>query len=180
MEKPAWLVDIEKDWGSRLLAVRPSAGDDWELTCSSDNFRSLLVALKSATVPFEHLADLTAYDASPSSPRFHVVYELISMGLGKRCRVLVPLKDDANPRVTSVVDLWPGANWLEREVYDMYGIHFDGHPDMRRILMPATFVGYPLRKDFVVDYRQSFPNDVQDEDVFNPFGNNIVAGEKNS
>ncbi|MBP7845284.1 MAG: NADH-quinone oxidoreductase subunit C [Proteobacteria bacterium] len=174
MEKPQWLNDIELEWGTKLLSVSKSSTNDWEIKCSPDNFRSLLVALRGASNSFDHLADLTAYDDHPSRPRFFMVYELIAMSLGQRCRVLVPLKDDAAPSITSIVDLWAGANWLEREVFDMYGISFEGHPDLRRILMPTSFQGHPLRKDFVVDYRQNFPHQNSSEEVFSPFSNNFV------
>jgi NADH-quinone oxidoreductase subunit C len=96
------------------------------------------------------------------------------MTLGKRCRVVVFAKDDSSPRLTSVIDLWPGANWLERETYDMFGIIFEGHPDLRRILLPPSFNGFPLRKDFVVDYRQDFSND-KNESIFDPFGNTVLG-----
>jgi len=78
------------------------------------------------------------------------------------------------PSIATVSDLWLGANWLERETYDLLGIQFQGHPDQRRILLPPSFHGHPLRKDFVVDYRQKFPEAVGENETFDPFGNNIV------
>ena len=83
MEKPQWLNEIELEWGTKLLSVSKSAANDWEIKCSPDNFRSLLVALRGASNPFDHLADLTAYDDHPSCPRFFMVYELIAMSLGR-------------------------------------------------------------------------------------------------
>ena len=97
---------------------------------------------------FDLLADLTALDWLPTErePRFQVVYHLYSIPNNQRIRLKIDI--DEEPAVaSSVVDVWPTANWLEREVYDMFGIRFDGHPDLRRILMPDDWLTYPLRKD---------------------------------
>jgi len=80
--------------------------------------------------------------------RFAVVAHLLSIKNNQRCRVRVFAEDDAYPVVKSVVDIWNGVNWFEREAFDLYGIHFDGHPDLRRILTDYGFVGHPFRKDF--------------------------------
>jgi len=88
--------------------------------------------------------------------------------------VIVPLEEVIQPKVQSICDLWLGANWLEREVFDMYGIQFEGHPDQRRILLPEVFVGYPLRKDFVADYRQEYTGSSASDQVFDPFGNTVM------
>ncbi len=83
-----------------------------------------------------------------SGPRFGVVYQLLSVRHNRRIRVKVLCADDAMPVVDSVVEVWVSANWYEREVFDLFGILFDGHPDLRRILTDYGFVGYPFRKDF--------------------------------
>ncbi len=160
-----------------LLSFRESAPGEPEYTVKAEAILEVLSKLKAESGGgFEHLADLTAYDAKPAQPRYHVVYELISMVQKKRCAVIAPLKDD-KPTIATATQLWSGANWLEREVYDMYGISFEGHPDLRRILLPPSFQGYPLRKDFVVDYRQNFPKVESDSGIFDPFGNTIVKTE---
>ena len=82
------------------------------------------------------------------TPRFAAVYQLQSLPFNRRMRLVVPLPGGDNPAVSSVVDVWPTANWLEREVYDLMGIRFQGHPDLRRILMPYDWQGHPLRKDY--------------------------------
>ncbi|MDP4836071.1 MAG: NADH-quinone oxidoreductase subunit C, partial [Burkholderiales bacterium] len=82
------------------------------------------------------------------SSRFAVVYHLLSIDLNHRVRVRVFCDDDEQPAVSSVVDIWPSANWFEREAFDLFGIVFDGHPDLRRLLTDYGFVGHPLRKDF--------------------------------
>lgn len=99
-----------------------------------------------AGMRFKQLTDLTAIDHPERIQRFDVVYQLLSFELNHRIRVKVRLKD--GERVSSVVKVFPVANWLEREVFDLFGIEFIGHPDMRRILTDYNFEGHPLRKDF--------------------------------
>jgi NADH-quinone oxidoreductase subunit C len=89
----------------------------------------------------------------PPSCRFVVVYHFFSHPLKHRLRVEVPL-EEADAEVDSLASLWPGADWLEREVWDMFGIRFRGHPNLKRILMYDEFVGHPLRKDYPVNHRQ--------------------------
>ena len=96
------------------------------------------------------LADITAVDWWPREPRFEVVYQLASGN--DRLRLKVALAGD-NARLPTVQSVWPGANWLEREVWDLFGIVFDGHGDLRRLLMPEDWEGHPLRKDFPVQIR---------------------------
>jgi len=103
---------------------------------------------------FNFLADLTAVDyLDKRTPRFEVVYHLYSLSKNHRLRVKIPVAGE-DPVVDSLTPLWKGANWLEREVWDMFGIRFRGHPDLRRILLYEQFEGYPLRKDYPVNYRQ--------------------------
>jgi NADH-quinone oxidoreductase subunit C len=101
----------------------------------------------------DHLADLTAVDFSrypgDTGPRFEVVYNLISIAHHHRIRLKVRVPEE-DPRVDSVTSVWHTANWHERETYDLMGIKFDGHPDLRRILTPDDFEGHPLRKEFPV------------------------------
>ena|SRR2546425_1045331 len=95
---------------------------------------------------FDTLSDVTATDWPGSDPRFWLAYHLRSMRYGHRLRVKVGLPD-SDPRVPSVTPMYATANWLEREVFDFFGLIFDGHPDLRRIEMPDGWVGHPLRKD---------------------------------
>jgi NADH-quinone oxidoreductase subunit C len=103
---------------------------------------------------FEQLIDLCGMDYSGygdgawEGSRFAVVYHLLSVSLNQRVRVRVFCPDDDLPLVDSVVDIWPSANWFEREAFDLYGIVFEGHPDLRRILTDYGFIGHPFRKDF--------------------------------
>lgn len=96
---------------------------------------------------FQYLSDITAVDLYPAEPRFEVVYHLRSIEPHATLRLKVRLPGD-NPKVESVVPVWPGANAFEREVCDLMGIQFEGHPFLRRILLPEDWEGHPLRKDF--------------------------------
>lgn len=99
------------------------------------------------SLKFSFLSDLSGVDRFPLEPRFEVNYHLLS--IEKRLRVRLKVKlSSADPVVHSVTSIWPTANWHEREVYDMFGIQFEGHPDLRRILMPDGWEGHPLRKDY--------------------------------
>jgi NADH-quinone oxidoreductase subunit C len=99
------------------------------------------------------LIDITAVDYMPRDPRFEVVYHYLSLAKLHRVRVKVPVPADGT-EVPSLTGLWCAADWLEREVWDMFGIRFSGHPDLRRILMYEGFEGHPLRKDYPIKKRQ--------------------------
>jgi NADH-quinone oxidoreductase subunit C len=96
---------------------------------------------------FSFLADVTALDLYPNEPRFEVAYHLLAMETAERLRLKVRVSGEA-PRLNSIVSVWPAANAFEREVFDLFGIEFDGHPFLRRILLPDDWEGYPLRKDY--------------------------------
>jgi NADH-quinone oxidoreductase subunit C len=112
----------------------------------------MLVLRDHAELACAVLADLTAVDFWRREPRFELVYLLLSVRHRLRVRVKVPLPGD-DPHVPTVSWIWPAANWLEREVWDLFGIGFDGHPDLRRLLMPDDWEGHPLRKDYPVQVR---------------------------
>jgi len=100
--------------------------------------------------PFNYLSDITCVDWHPSEPRFEVIYHLLSIPHKERVRLKVRLSGE-NPALDSITSVWPGANYFEREVFDLFGIRFNGHPYLRRILMPETWEGHPLRKDYPVE-----------------------------
>ena len=102
---------------------------------------------------FEMLTDVTAVDYLGEVPRFEVVYHLYSVAKNHRVRIKARVAEDA-PEIESAVALWPSANWMEREVWDLYGIRFRNHPDLRRILLYEQFDGHPLRKDYPKEKRQ--------------------------
>lgn len=100
--------------------------------------------------PFNFLSDVTCVDWYPSEPRFEVIYHLLSIPQKERVRLKVRLSGDT-PVVESVTSVWPAANFFEREVYDLFGVRFTGHPYLRRIQMPENWEGHPLRKDYPVE-----------------------------
>lgn len=103
---------------------------------------------------FDMLEAETAVDYWPqTSPRFHVVYQLYSMEKNIQLRIRVPLDGNA-PTLPTIESIFPNANWHEREIWDMFGIRFDGHSDPRRLLMPADWQGHPLRKDYPLGYEE--------------------------
>jgi NADH-quinone oxidoreductase subunit C len=113
----------------------------------------LRMALYLATEPslhFSFLSDITTVDRFPMEPRFEVNYQMLSLDLKVRLRLKVRLPG-AEPTLPSVTSVWPTANWHERECFDLFGIRFTGHPDLRRILMPDGWEGHPLRKDYPVE-----------------------------
>ncbi len=131
------------------------AGAEWEDSHGQEVVRlgrdQLLEFCQAALeAGYEVLADVTAVDWDRTrTPRFDVVVNLLSMQHRRRLRVLVGVAEE-DPTAPSLVPVWPGANFAEREVYDMFGITFEGHPDLTRILMPDDWEGFPLRKDFEV------------------------------
>ena len=117
------------------------------LVVERDEIINVLTSLRdNPSLQFEQLVDLTAVDYPERAERFDVVYHLLSHRQNTRIRI--KLSTDEEQAVPSVIGLFPVANWFEREVYDMYGVLFSGHPDLRRILTDYGFEGHPLRKDF--------------------------------
>ncbi len=106
---------------------------------------------------FNLLTDATCVDRYPVEPRFELNYHLVSIPRRDRVRLQVRLTGQ-DPVVDSLVPVWPGANWLEREIFDLFGVRFTGHPDLRRILLPEDWEGYPLRKDFPVEGFRDVPS----------------------
>jgi len=135
--------------------VRPPLSDAEILRISPDELRETLVRLREEGCSM--LLDVGGVDYLARVPRFDVVYHLLALptaaasvaevGTPRRVRVLVGVPVE-HPHVPSVSDLWQSADWAEREVYDLFGIVFDGHPDLRRIQLPDEWEGYPLRKDY--------------------------------
>jgi NADH-quinone oxidoreductase subunit C len=119
---------------------------------------------------FELLSALTAVDYFPKqSPRFHVIYQLSSIAKNVTVQVRVPVNGD-QPKVPTAAFVYEVANWREREVADMFGIEFEGHPDPRRILMPDDWDGHPLRKDYPLGYEEpQFTFNFDEIDVRKPY-----------
>ena len=139
--------------GWNAEAVTGAKFDRDEMTVYVDRayIREACVALKEdPACPFDFLSDVTCVDWYPAEPRFEVVYELLSMTRKDRLRLKVRLAG-ADAKLESLTSVWPSANFFEREVFDLFGIQFEGHPDLRRIMMPENWEGHPLRKDYPVE-----------------------------
>ncbi len=141
------------DWVS-VMAV---AHGEITIEVSSEAYRDVMRLLRDdAALAFEELMDLCGVDYSEYADgewpgrRFAVVVHLLSLTHNWRVRVRCFAEEDQQPTIASVVDVWPSANWFEREAFDLFGIVFDGHPDLRRILTDYGFEGHPFRKDFPV------------------------------
>jgi NADH-quinone oxidoreductase subunit C len=102
---------------------------------------------------YDYLVDITCVDYLPRKPRFEIVYHYMNMATKAGLRVKIQ-SDELHPEVASLTPLWLTANWLERETYDLYGVRFTGHPNLKRILLYEGFEGYPLRKDYPKQKRQ--------------------------
>jgi NADH-quinone oxidoreductase subunit C len=132
------------------LESAPSRDLQTTIYIQRDDLPAVMRALRDRPeLRFSVLVELTAVDFWPREPRFEVIYLLISLEHRLRIRLKVRLAGDAASLAT-VSGIWPAANWLEREVWDLFGIVFDGHPDLRRLLMPEDWEGFPLRKDYPV------------------------------
>ena len=140
--------------GDKLQRTSISLGEV-EAVVSADDYHAAVQILRDAPgCKFEQLIDLCGVDYSEykggayEGPRFCVVLQLLSVSLNQRLRLKVFAADDAMPMVVSVTDVWVAADWYEREAFDLFGIMFDGHTDLRRILTDYGFIGHPFRKDF--------------------------------
>jgi NADH-quinone oxidoreductase subunit C len=166
------LERLQRKYPNDVLGTHTMHGDETAMVVRDGLLRVCSWLKESPEMDVNMLVDLTAVDylgmhakvrvcspgaekASPggAKPRFEVVYHLLSLSRGTRLRLKVPVEQD-DLTVPSVIHLWKSANWMEREVWDMYGIRFEGHPDLRRILMYEEFVGHPLRKDYPQKKRQ--------------------------
>src|SRR5262249_44540915 len=130
--------------GAAVTASHAYRGDETLVVDPKHVVHAMRTLRDDEELKLDFLVDLTAVDYLGREPRFEVVYHLRSMKTGARLRVKAPLaepEDGSNPAIDSIVSLWPGANWFEREVWDLYGIKFTHHPDLRRILMYEEFVG---------------------------------------
>jgi NADH-quinone oxidoreductase subunit C len=148
------LSSISEKLDSKILEVRQSQGDDVLILDRAGLRASFLVLKTDMQLGYDFLSDITAVDYwQKKEPRFEVVYQLLSLRDRQRLRVRVPVPE-SDPTVESLTPLWRGANFLEREVWDLFGIRFTDHPDLRRILLYDEFQGYPLRKDYPVNLCQ--------------------------
>ncbi len=139
--------------GESIEETASYLGDEMALVKREDILAVLTLCKEEPELDFAMLSDLTVVDWLGTDPRFEVVYVLYSVQHKHRLRRKVAVPEDG-PTIASACGLWMSANWAEREAWDLYGIKFDGHPDLRRILMYDEFVGHPLRKDYPQNGRQ--------------------------
>jgi NADH-quinone oxidoreductase subunit C len=124
--------------------------DRSELTITVAREDIIAAAKAAQQAGYNFLEDVTAVDWYPSEPRFQITYHILSHSLKERLRLAVRLHSDA-ASLDSITSIWPAANFYEREVFDLFGVHFGGHPNLRRIMMPEDWKGHPLRKDYPVE-----------------------------
>jgi len=173
MAKPL-LALVEKNFPGVVLEQHAQCGDD-TIVVDPAFWQDVHRFLRdSPQADMAMLVDLTAVDFPDRDPRFEVVTHLYSLTRGHRLRVKTRVgdKDAEGAEVDTLTDLWASANWAERECWDMFGVHFVGHPDLRRILLYAEFEGHPLRRDYPADRIQPLMpyRDVPNIDKLPPFG----------
>ena len=138
-------------WNSAAIHAAKFDRDEMSIMVDRSHIRDACVLLRDDPgCPFNYLSDVTCVDWYPSEPRFEVVYHLLSIPNKERVRLKVRLESES-PVVESVTSVWPSANYFEREVFDLFGVRFTGHPYLRRLLMPEDWDGHPLRKDYPVE-----------------------------
>jgi NADH-quinone oxidoreductase subunit C len=138
-------------WNAQAVEGVKFDRDEMTIYVPRESIRQSAALLKdNPACPFNYLSDITCVDWHPSEPRFEVIYHFLSIPHKERVRLKVRLSGE-NPALDSLTSIWPGANYFEREVFDLFGVRFNGHPYLRRILMPETWEGHPLRKDYPVE-----------------------------
>jgi NADH-quinone oxidoreductase subunit C len=159
---PPAITDIEQLKGHPAIALLLASAsvtveeakfdrDEMTIYVGRDSVRDACALLREDPhCPFDYLSDITCVDWYPQEPRFEVVYHLLSLSRKERVRLKVKL-EGPGPALESVTSVWPGANYFEREVFDLFGVRFTGHPYLRRLLMPEDWEGHPLRKDYPVE-----------------------------
>jgi NADH-quinone oxidoreductase subunit C len=135
-------------WNAAALQDARLDRDELTFTVAPEQIRAACETVRAAGYNF--FEDLTAVDWFPASPRFQLSYHILSHAFKERIR-LHALLEDGDPAIESITSVWPSANFYEREVFDLFGIRFEGHPNLRRILCPDDFEGHPLRKDYPVE-----------------------------
>ncbi len=152
MEEEKTLAVLERRFPGRVREAAVSPGDD-VVEIDRQDLLEVAAFLKTPPQDFSMLLDLTCVDYAPEKPRFEMVYHFFSFSRLRRLRLKVRL-DEGDLKIASLTSLWKNANWLEREVFDLFGVAFEGHPNLRRLFMYDGFEGHPLRKDYPLRKRQ--------------------------
>jgi NADH-quinone oxidoreductase subunit C len=143
-----WLAALLA-WNSKSIQGARFDLDELSIYVARENIRDACAQLKSQGLT-DYMSDVTCADYYPREPRFEMAYHLLSIARKERARLKVKISGD-DPVLESITAVWPSANFFEREVFDLFGIRFLGHPYMRRIMMPEDWEGHPLRKDYPVE-----------------------------
>jgi NADH-quinone oxidoreductase subunit C len=139
-------------WDPAAVAGAVSFRGELTLVLAPEQLRQAAESLQGEPgLQFDFLSDISVVDRFPMEPRFELNYHLVSIPNRHALRLRVKLPSGRDPEIESVTPVWPTANWHEREIFDLFGIRFLGHPDLRRILMPDDWEGHPLRKDYPVE-----------------------------
>ena len=145
-EHPA--VKAILDWNAHALIDAKFDRNELTLTVAPGEIRAVCVAVQAAGYNF--FEDMTAVDWFPQSPRYQLSYHILSHAFKERIRLCARI-DDPDPVIETITSVWPSANYYEREVFDLFGVRFEGHPNLRRIMLPNDWKGHPLRKDYPVE-----------------------------
>ena len=146
---PCTVMELQHHHFRRLVGIEIHRSEQFVPAADPQSMLSAACAFLKQNLKFERLSTVTAVDRYPSEPRFELVYHVHSVARNERLRLKCHLSGD-NPEIDSVTVIWRSANWYEREVFDLFGIRFRNHPDLRRILMPDEWEGHPLRKDYPI------------------------------
>ena len=138
-------------WDPKAVAEVCEFRGELTLVVPSDHLRRAAEYLRAESgLEFDFLSDISTVDRFPMEPRFELNYHLLSIPNRQVLRLRVRVPGGTHPAIDTITPVWPTANWHEREIFDLFGICFDGHPDLRRILMPEDWEGHPLRRDYPV------------------------------
>jgi NADH-quinone oxidoreductase subunit C len=152
MEEKTILERLRKEFPAGVKEALTSLGDEVAVI-DKEALLPIATFLRDGPGEFKMLLDLTCVDYPGREPRFELVVHLFSLSRNRRLRIKTGI-DESDLRIASLTSLWKNADWLEREAYDLFGVHFEGHPDLRRIFMYDGFEGHPLRKDYPLRRRQ--------------------------
>jgi NADH-quinone oxidoreductase subunit C len=156
-QKASFVAEQLRSWKADAVAEVIEFRGDTTVVVPREHLRALAAHCRDAAqLQFNLLSDATCVDRFPVEPRFELNYQLVSISRRRRLTLRTRVSG-ADPVVDSLVPVWPGANWLEREIFDLFGVRFTGHPDLRRILLPEDFEGCPLRRDFPVEGFRDIP-----------------------
>jgi len=152
------VAECLRSWNARAVAEVIESRGETTIVVPRELLRATAEHCRGdAKLQYNFLTDATCVDRTPAEPRFELNYHLVSIPRREKVRLRVWVSSD-DPVVDSLVPVWPGANWLEREIFDLFGIRFSGHPDLRRILLPDDWEGHPLRRDYPVEGYRDVPN----------------------